>query len=221
MPVALVTGATRGLGRELALALSGRGWELVLDARRPSPEPLPGTLLAGDVTDPSHRADLVAAVRRLGRLDLLVNNASSLGPGLQPLGGYPLEELRSVLDVDLLAPLALVQDLLPLLRDSDGTLVDVSSDAGVEAYAGWGGYGLAKAALDHATAVLAVEEPGVRCYALDPGDMSTDLHQQAFPGEDITDRPAPVTVVPAFLRLLDERPPSGRYRAADLPAVRP
>lgn len=218
MPVALVTGATRGLGRELCRSLVERGWDLVLDARTPSTD-VDGFLLVGDVADPTHRAALVAEVERRGRLDLLVNNASTLGPGLRPLSGYPLAELRRVLEVDLLAPLALAQDLLPLLEAAGGTLISVSSDAAVEPYAGWGGYGAAKAALDQLTAVLAVEQPGIRCYAVDPGDMRTDLHQQAFPGEDISDRPAPATVVPALLRLLDERPGSGRYRAADLLAA--
>lgn len=217
MPVALITGATRGLGREITRSLSSRDWTLVLDARTP----VPGLsdLVVGDVADPAHRAALLAEVRRYGRLDLLVNNASTLGPGIRPLSGYPLDALRRVLEVDLLAPLALVQDMLTLLQASAGAIIDLTSDAAVQAYAGWGAYGAAKAALDQVTAVLAVEHPEVRCYALDPGDMRTDLHQQAFPDEDISDRPEPATVVPAVLRLVDERPPSGRYRAADLLAV--
>lgn len=216
MPVALITGGTRGLGSAVAHALSARSWTVVLDGRTPTDLP---DLIAGDVTDPTHRDDLVRRVHEHGRLDLLLNNASTLGPGLRPLAAYSIDALRRVLEVDVVAPLALVQDLLPLLRSSGGTVIDVSSDAAVGAYAGWGGYGAAKAALDHVTAVLAVEEPGVRCYALDPGDMRTAMHQEAFPGEDISDRPEPSSVVPALLRLLAGRPPSGRYRAADLLAL--
>jgi len=149
-------------------------------------------------------------------LDLLLNSASTLGPGLQPMATYDLGALRRVFEVDVLAPLALIQQLLPLLGGGDGTVVNVSSDAAVEAYEGWGAYGSAKSALDQLSAVLAVEQPGVRWYALDPGDMRTNLHQQAFPGQDISDRPEPAAVVPAVLRLLDSRPASGRYRAGDL-----
>jgi NAD(P)-dependent dehydrogenase (short-subunit alcohol dehydrogenase family) len=152
----------------------------------------------------------------VGRLDLLVNNASDLGPSpLPPLGRYPLDALRAVYETDVLAPLALIQLLLPQLRASSGVLLNVSSDAAVEPYPGWGGYGSAKAALDHVSAVLAVEEPDLRVYAVDPGDMRTDMHQAAFPGEDISDRPEPETAVPALLGLLDARPASGRYRAAE------
>ena len=219
-PVAVVTGASKGLGRALAGALAARGWRLVLDARNPGrlAEELPSAVvLAGDVTDPAHRVDVAAAVRALGRLDLLVNNASDLGPSPLPaLADHPLEALRRVYETDVLAPVALTQALLPLLRATSGTVVNVSSDAAVEAYPYWGGYGSAKAALDQVTAVLAAEEPELAAYAVDPGDMRTDLHQAAFPGEDISDRPEPEAVVPGFLRLLDTRPPSGRYRAAAL-----
>jgi NAD(P)-dependent dehydrogenase (short-subunit alcohol dehydrogenase family) len=226
MPLAMVTGASAGLGRELARALAARGWSLVLDARTPGP--LRATAaelgrdawveaLPGDVADPAHRAELAAAVASLGELDLLVNNASELGPSpLPPLASYPLDALARVLDVDVVAPIALTQLLLPALARAGGTVLNVSSDAAVEAYPGWGGYGAAKAALDHLAAVLAVEEPGLGVYAFDPGDMRTAMHQRAFPGEDISDRPEPETVVPSLLRLLDERRPSGRYRAADL-----
>jgi len=225
MPTAVVTGASRGLGCALATGLAERGWTLVLDARghadlHRTATRLPAdrtVAIAGDVTDPDHRASLVAAARRLGGPHLLVNNASHLGPSPQPrLGDYPPVELARVFAVDVLAPHDLVRQVLPGLRAAGGTVVNISSDAAVEAYAGWGGYGSAKAALDHLSAVLAVEEPDVRVYAFDPGDMRTDMQQQAFPGEDISDRPEPETVVPALLRLLDERPPSGRYRAADL-----
>lgn len=216
MPVALVTGASRGLGLALARTLHADGWQLVLDARGEADlvaaAPPGAVLVAGDVTDPEHRAALRAAVERLGRLDLLVNSASELGP-MPPLADYPLDALRHVYEVDVVAPLALFQTLRPLLADG-ATVVDVSSDAAVGAYAGWGGYGSAKAALDQLTAVLAVEHPDLRVHAFDPGDMRTAMHQQAFPGEDIGDRPGPETVVPALLRLLAL--PSGRYRAADL-----
>ena len=228
MPVALITGASRGLGRALAHALARRSWSLIADARRADDlaDAMRGiadvAAVPGDVTDPGHRARLAEAAGRTGRLDVLVNNASRLGPSPQPsLRDYPFDELGRVYDTDVFAPLALIQLLVGPLTAAAGTIVNVSSDAAVEAYPGWGGYGSAKAALDQLTAVLAAEEPALRCYALDPGDMRTDMHQQAFPGEDISDRPEPGTVVPALLRLLDERPPSGRYRASDLavPAV--
>jgi NAD(P)-dependent dehydrogenase (short-subunit alcohol dehydrogenase family) len=223
MPVALITGASRGLGLATAAELAGRGWSLVVDARR-GPDlsdavlGLPRvTAIAGDVTSAGHRAALAAEVSRLGRLDLLVNNASTLGPSPLPwLTGYDLGALRHVYETNVLAPLALIQLLAAPLSAAGGTIVDVSSDAAVEAYEGWGGYGSSKAALDQLTAVLAAENPALRCYAFDPGDMRTEMHQQAFPGEDISDRPEPEAVVPALLRLITERPPSGRYRAAEL-----
>ena len=228
MPIALITGASRGLGRAAAHTLARRGWSLIVDARRAAD--LTGAMrgladvvaVPGDVTDPGHRARLAEVASRAGRLDVLVNNASRLGPSPQPpLASYPLDELGRVYDTNVFAPLALVQLLAAPLTAAAGVVVNVSSDAATEAYPGWGGYGSAKAALDQITAVLAAEQPALRCYAFDPGDMRTDMHQQAFPGEDISDRPEPEAVVPALLRLLDERPPSGRYRASDLtvPAV--
>lgn len=222
-PTAVITGASKGLGWAIAFSLAARGWQLVVDARHVDglAAGLPGaTVVAGDVTSSAHRARLVDAVRAYGRLDLLVNNASYLGPSPLPsLADYPPAELRLVYETDVLAPIALTQELLPVLRSSRGTVVNVSSDAAVEAYPYWGGYGSAKAALDHATAVLATEEPELAVYAVDPGDMRTDMHQAAFPNEDISDRPRPESVVPAFLHLLDTRPPSGRYRAAELLGV--
>jgi NAD(P)-dependent dehydrogenase (short-subunit alcohol dehydrogenase family) len=225
-PVALITGGSAGLGLALAHGLAGRGWTLVIDGRRAdllkdAADALAAhtdvIALAGDVTDPRHREELAEVVAGLGRLDLLVNNASQLGPSPQPpLADYPLDELRRVYEVDVIAPVALIQHLLPRLTASRGAVIDISSDAAVEAYEGWGGYGSAKAALDHATAVLAAEHPDLAVYAVDPGDLRTAMHQAAFPGEDISDRPEPASVVPAFLRLLDTRPPSGRYKAADL-----
>jgi NAD(P)-dependent dehydrogenase (short-subunit alcohol dehydrogenase family) len=230
-PVALITGASAGLGLALAHGLADRGWTLVIDARgadalKDAADALAGRTdvvpLAGDITDPEHRADLVDVVVQLGRLDLLVNNASYLGPSpLQTLATHDADELRRVYDVDVLAPIALTQALLPALTTAKGVLLNISSDAAVEPYETWGGYGSAKAALDHATRVLAAEHPSLAVYAVDPGDLRTAMHQAAFPGEDISDRPEPATVVPAFLQLLDSRPPSGRYRAAEFaPAVR-
>ena len=221
---ALVTGASRGLGRALATALSDRAWRLVLDGRDAArlastvaalPRPDLVTAIAGDVIDPRHRAALAEAIGP--RLDLLVNNASDLGPSPLPrLADLPPDELLRVLAVNTVAPLALVQAALPALRGTGGRVVNISSDAAVEAYEGWGGYGASKAALDQLTAVLAVEHPELRVYAVDPGDMATDMHQAAFPGEDISDRPAPESVVPGLLALVDADLPSGRYRAADL-----
>jgi NAD(P)-dependent dehydrogenase (short-subunit alcohol dehydrogenase family) len=229
-PVALITGASAGLGLALAHGLADRGWALIIDARgadalKDAADALADRTdvvpLAGDVTDAEHRADLVEAVGELGRLDLLVYNASYLGPSpLQPLAAADLDELRRVYEVDVIAPVALTQALIPQLTAAAGTVINISSDAAVEAYEGWGGYGSAKAALDHASRVLAAEHLDIVVYAVDPGDLRTAMHQAAFPGEDISDRPEPATVVPAFLQLLDARPASGRYRAAEFaPAV--
>jgi NAD(P)-dependent dehydrogenase (short-subunit alcohol dehydrogenase family) len=220
MPVALITGASAGLGKALAAALVSRKWTVVGDGRDAAALAAAAreagfTPIPGDVADPDHRAELVGAVG--SGVDLLVNNASTLGVSPLPsLGRYPLAELETVYRVNVFAPLALTQLLLPALTAARGTIVDVSSDAAAEAYEGWGGYGSAKAALDQLTAVLGAEHPDLAVYAVDPGDMRTAMHQLAFPGEDISDRPLPETSVPAFLRLLDERPASGRYRAADL-----
>ena len=216
-PTALVTGAGRGLGLALARALLASGWHVVVDARRAGhlAAALPGALIVpGDVTDPAHRDALAASV---SRLDLLVNNASDLGPSPLPqLADVPLAAVRRVYETNVLAPLALTQVFLPLLRAAHGIVLNVSSDAAVEAYEGWGAYGSSKAALDQLTAVLAAEEPELAVYAVDPGDMRTEMHQAAFPGEDISDRPEPETVVPALLQLIATRPASGRVRAADL-----
>jgi NAD(P)-dependent dehydrogenase (short-subunit alcohol dehydrogenase family) len=227
-PTALVTGASRGLGLALARVLAARGWRLVVDARQAAPlEAARAELarsadvvaLAGDVADPDHRRALVAAAE--GRLDVLVNNASVLGPSPQPeLADYPLDELERVLRVDALAPLALVQLALPLLEASDrGAIVNVTSDAAVEGYPGWGGYGSAKAALEQLTRVLAAERPGLRVYAVDPGDMRTRMQQEAFPGEDVSDRPPPEDSVPGLLALVEGDLPSGRYLARELAAA--
>ena len=220
--VAIITGASKGLGLALARALATRGWRLVLDARGGDSLVRVGAELGrhttvvtitGDVTDEEHRTRLVAEAARLGRLELLVNNASTLGPSPQPaLIDYPLSELRSVYEVNLVAPLRLAQLALPLLVASCGQVVNVTSDAAVEPYAGWGGYGSSKAALEQLSNVLAAEHPEVRVLWVDPGDMRTDLHQAAFPGEDISDRPPPEASVPGLLALLGREPPSGRYR---------
>lgn len=224
-PVAIVTGASRGFGKAVTAALLDRGWTVVGDARRASElESTVRTLnsrdfiaLPGDVTDASHRAELVAAARNAGPLGLLVNNASQLGPSPQPVvAEYPASELWTVYQTNLFAPLALIQATLPALADNAGVIVNLTSDAAVEPYPGWGGYGSSKAALDQLSAVLAAEAPAVAVYAFDPGDMRTEMHQAAFPGEDISDRAEPESVVPALLRLLDTRPPAGRYRAVEL-----
>jgi NAD(P)-dependent dehydrogenase (short-subunit alcohol dehydrogenase family) len=175
--------------------------------------------ISGDVSSADHRAALISAAEALGSLDLLVNNASTLGPSPLPsLEAYSVDELRSVFEVNTLAPLALIQLALPMLKQSQGAVVSLSSDAAVEAYEGWGGYGASKAALDHLHRVLAEETSEVRVYSFDPGDMRTEMHQAAFPGEDISDRPEPEIVVPTLRRLLDSQAPSGRYRALDLDA---
>jgi NAD(P)-dependent dehydrogenase (short-subunit alcohol dehydrogenase family) len=220
MPVGIVTGASRGLGLALAHALVERGWRLVVDARgadalAEATEGLSAvTAIAGDVADPDHRRALVEAAGE--EIDLVVNNASLLGPSPQPaLADYPLEELRRVYEANVLAPLALLQVALPRLRDG-AAILDVTSDAGVEAYEGWGGYGSSKAALEQMTAVLAAEHPALRVYWVDPGDMRTQMHQDAFPGEDISDRPPPEDSVPGLLALIEGSLPSGRYRASEV-----
>jgi NAD(P)-dependent dehydrogenase (short-subunit alcohol dehydrogenase family) len=220
MPVGIVTGASRGLGLALARALDERGWRLVVDARggealAETTAGLSGvTAIAGDVADPEHRRALVEAAG--GEIDLIANNASLLGPSPQPaLADYPLDVLEAVLRVDVVAPLALAQLVLPRLAP-DGAIVDISSDAAVEAYPGWGGYGAAKAALEHLGAVLAAEHPDRRILTVDPGDMRTRMHQDAFPGKDISDRPEPEARVPGLLALIHGTQPSGRYRVEDL-----
>jgi NAD(P)-dependent dehydrogenase (short-subunit alcohol dehydrogenase family) len=224
-PVAIVTGASRGFGRALAAALLDRGWTVVADARRAADLTATAATIdsprlitiPGDVTDPAHRATLIVAAIDAGPLRLLANNASRLGPSPQPaLADYLAADLRAVYSVNVFAPLALIQAALPALTENRGVVINLTSDAAVEAYPGWGGYGSSKAALDHLSAILAVENPAVPVYSFDPGDMRTEMHQAAFPGEDISDRADPESVVPALLRLLDSRPAAGRYRATDL-----
>ena len=221
-PVGIVTGASRGLGLALARALDERGWRLVVDARgrealERATHGLRGvTAIGGDVADPDHRQALVEAAGE--RIDLLVNNASVLGPSPQPpLADYPLAELRRLYEVNVCAPLALVQLVLPRLAP-EAVILDITSDAGIEPYEGWGGYGSSKAALEQLTAILAAEHPALRVYCVDPGDMRTQMQQEAFPDEDISDRPPPERSVPGLLALIEGSPPSGRYRASELTA---
>jgi len=226
MTVALITGGSRGLGLALARQLAREGWELVIDARegqalQAAAEDLSRTTtvraITGDVSDPAHRQALMAAVAELGRLDLLVNNASLLGPSPQPeLQDYPLDVLRHVFDVNVVAPLALIQLALPWLRSSGGRIINITSDAAVEAYPGWGGYGASKAALEKLTRVLIEESPGVRTYMADPGDLRTQMHQEAFPGQDISDRPLPEVAVPGLVALAQRDLPDGRYRLQEV-----
>jgi NAD(P)-dependent dehydrogenase (short-subunit alcohol dehydrogenase family) len=224
MPTAIITGASRGLGLALARALADRGWNLVLDARggdalKEVADELASTTevvaVTGDVADAAHRAALVEAAQALGGPDLLVNNASLLGPSPQPrLADYPLDAFEAVYRCNVTAPLALIQQALPLLLQSpQGRILNVTSDAGVEGYEGWGGYGSSKAALEQLSKVLAAEHPELTVWWVDPGDMNTQMHQEAFPGEDISDRPPPEDSVPGILDLIDEGAPSGRYQA--------
>lgn len=227
MSVAIITGASKGLGRALGGALAREGWDLVLDARSAGPLAEAAdeiraygarvAALPGDVTDPVHRGELVAAAAGLGGLDLLVSNASALGAEpLVRLDALPLDGLRVALETNVVATLGLVREALPLLRAGGaGTVIAVSSDAAAEAYETWGGYGASKAALDQLAAVLAVEEPELRVWTVDPGDMGTDLYAAAVPDDGDT-RPDPRSVAPGFLRLLRERPASGRYSATSL-----
>jgi NAD(P)-dependent dehydrogenase (short-subunit alcohol dehydrogenase family) len=231
MPVAIITGASRGLGEALARGLAERGWSLVVDAR--GAEALErvraelhavalehgGQVVAvlGDVTDGRHRQALADAAEALGGAELVVNNASVLGPSPQPaLASYPLDVLATVYRVNVLAPLGVVQATHDQLRRHGGAVLNITSDAGVEAHEGWGGYGSSKAALEQLSAVLAAETPDLAVWWVDPGDLRTQMHAEAFPGEDISDRPLPETVVPALLHLIERRLPSGRYRAAQL-----
>jgi NAD(P)-dependent dehydrogenase (short-subunit alcohol dehydrogenase family) len=240
MPTALITGASAGLGRALARELAARRWRLIIDGRRheelasTAAELTPTTdvtAVVGDVADGDHRRALLAAVRRWGALDLLVNNASTLGPTpLRPLAQTATAELALVLQVNAMAPFALIRALLPSVQSAGGVVLNISSDAAVEHYPTWGPYGASKAALDHLTATLAAElqagldterDAGqqftrdIRFYAVDPGDMNTAMQQAAFPGEDVSDRRSPADVVPALIDLITHRPPSGRYRAGD------
>ncbi len=230
MPTALITGASRGFGYALARDLVTSGYDLVIDGRDPrplhraaeelrqlAPDHLDVVALAGDVTDAAHRDDLISAVSARARLDLLVNNAGALGPSPLPaLSEVPLQALRELFEVNTIAPLALIQALLPQLRASAGTVVNLTSDAAVEHYPGWGPYGASKAALDHLGGVLREEQPRIRVVTFDPGDLRTRMHQDAFPGEDISDRPHPEEAVPALRHVLAHPTLSGRIRGPEL-----
>lgn len=233
MAVALITGASRGLGRALGRELAARGWDLVVDARdgaalAEAAGELAGRtgggrveVVTGDVTDRAHRAALAAAWVRFGGLDALVENAGILGPSPLPaVGDLEPGDLRQVLETNVIAPAALVTLALPSLRRRKGAVVAVTSDAAILPYPGWAAYGAAKAALEQLHHVLGAEEPGIRVYRFDPGDMRTRMHQEAFPGEDISDRAGPEVAASALARLLDDAPPTGRYRTADLAPVR-
>ncbi len=232
MKNALITGGSRGLGRALARQLMEQDWGLVIDARNRKAleetrsellsrvddhsKPVNLIAIAGSVTSESHRKKLAGAARELGGLDAVINNASTLGPSPMPsLLDYPLEVLQDVYNTNVFAPLALLQTLRPMLKP-DACIINITSDAGMEAYAGWGGYGSSKAALEHLSAILAEENPGWRVYWVDPGDMRTQMQQEAFPAEDISDRPLPEESVPGILALLEGKQPSGRYKAREL-----
>jgi NAD(P)-dependent dehydrogenase (short-subunit alcohol dehydrogenase family) len=228
-PTAVITGASRGLGRALAHGLADRGWTLIIDARDRVALARAADALAartqvialpGDVTDPAHRARLRTAVDARGRLDLLVNNAGALGPSPLPaLVDVDEEALIAVHRTNAIAPLLLFATVRSALTAAGGTVMNITSDAATGPWPGWGVYGASKAALEQFTRVLGAEHPALAVYAVDPGDLRTDMHQAAFPDEDISDRPEPSSVVPAVLSLLDRRPASGRYRARDLAAT--
>lgn len=228
MPTAIVTGGTRGLGRAMVEHLTSDGWRVVFDARRShdvertlhevgsSSRAIELIGVPGDITDARHRSQLADAIGERG-LDLLINNAGALGPSPLPrLVDVDPAVVLNLLETNVVAPLRLVAEFLTPLKRAGGVIVNITSDAAVEAYGGWGAYGASKAALDHVSKVLAVEHPELAIYAFDPGDMRTDMHQAAFPGEDISDRPLPETVAPELMRLVERRPPSGRYAEADI-----
>ncbi|KAA3647871.1 MAG: SDR family NAD(P)-dependent oxidoreductase [Chloroflexi bacterium] len=222
---ALITGASRGLGLALARALAHKGWQLIIDARgvealeEVHDELIQHTkviAIPGDVSEKMHRKRLAYAAKELGGLDALVNNAGILGPSPQPnLIDYPIDILADVYHINVLAPLGLLQAVQEHFRPHP-RIINISSDAGAEAYPGWGGYGSSKAALEHLSAVLVTEQPDWHIFWVDPGDMRTQMHQEAFPGEDIRDRPEPEDSVPGLLALLENPPPSGRYVAKEI-----
>ncbi len=219
---ALITGASRGLGLALAKAMADRGWKLIIDGRGSQELEAARQILAGktqvraipgDVSDPQHRLALAKAARDLNGLDVVVNNASILGPSPQPeLMDYPLEMLAKVFQVNVIAPLGVLQAVRNMVKPG-ARILNITSDAGVEAYEGWGGYGASKAALEQLSAVMAAENPSLKIYWVDPGDMRTRMQQEAYPGEDISDRPLPEVSLPGLLYLIESDLPSGRYQA--------
>jgi NAD(P)-dependent dehydrogenase (short-subunit alcohol dehydrogenase family) len=223
--VALITGASRGLGLALARRLAKDGWALIIDARsaadldearRELAAFAPITAIPGDVTDPAHRLLLSGASRQAGGIDLLVNNASFLGPSPQPeLLDYPLDVLENVYRANVIAPLGVIQSLRAELKPG-AVILNITSDAALEAYPGWGGYGSSKAALEQLSAILSAENPQWTVYWVDPGDMRTQMQQEAFPGEDISDRPLPEESVPGLMELIVGKLPGGRYQAREL-----
>ena len=227
---ALITGASKGLGLAIARALAKRGWNLIITAREKAKlQAVRNDLaqithvaaIAGDVIDPAHREHLAVLARGHSGLDALINNAGALGPSPQPnLLDYPLDVMEHVLRTNVIAPLGVIQALRSDLKPG-ARVINVTSDAGVNAYAGWGGYGASKAALEHLSAILSAENPELKLYWVDPGDMRTDMHQAAYPGEDISDRPLPESRVPGFVTLLEGDLPAGRYVASEIvPAIR-
>jgi NAD(P)-dependent dehydrogenase (short-subunit alcohol dehydrogenase family) len=225
---ALLTGASRGLGRALARGLAARGWNLILTARNAEQlaavrdelaQRVHVAAIPGDVTDPAHRAAMAVLARGHGGLDAIINNAGALGPTpLPPVFDYPLDQLRAVVEANVIAPLGILQSVREALKPG-ARVLSITSDAATTPYPGWGGYAASKAALEQLTAVFAVENPSLKVYWVDPGDLRTDMHQAAFPGEDISDRPLPEVRVPALIDLLDGDLPSGRYTAAALGSV--
>ena len=225
---ALITGATKGLGLALARALASKGWNLIITARDTAQlqhvrnelaQITHVAAIAGDVTDPAHRDKLATLARGHSGLDAIINNAGALGPSPQPaLLDYPLDSLLHVLDTNVVAPLGVIQALKNELKPA-ARVINVTSDAGVNAYPGWGGYGASKAALEQLSAILAAENPEIKVYWVDPGDMRTDMHQAAYPGQDISDRPLPETRTPAFIAILENDLPGGRYVASELVPV--
>lgn len=228
---ALITGASRGLGLAIATALAHEGWQLLLNGRNPkallqAQNKLSALTkveaISGDVMDEIHLIQFPQRIAQFGQIDLVINNASTIGPSPQPkLLDYPIETIHQIFHTNVIAPLSLLQKIREYLSQK-AIIINVSSDAAVEAYEGWGGYGASKAALDHLTAILAVEQPDWRVYAVDPGDMQTQMHQEAFPNEDISDRPLPEEVaVPALLHLIKVQRKSGRYQAQELVQEKP
>jgi NAD(P)-dependent dehydrogenase (short-subunit alcohol dehydrogenase family) len=223
---ALITGASRGLGLALGRALAKEHWTLIINAR--GAQGLDAACdelsrstsvyaIPGDVTDAQHRRALAKTAQQAGGLDALVNNASILGPREQPeLSEYPLETLEAVYRANVIAPLGMIQAVQDQLKPG-AAIINITSDAGIEPYPGWGGYGSSKAALEHLSAILAAENPSWRVFWVDPGDMRTQMQQEAFPEEDISDRPLPEESVPGLLALLNGSLPSGRYQARALP----